>query len=94
MTPDRRRLRAVVRGFVQGVGYRDYASREAERLGLHGYVRNASDGSVEVEAEGERQRLEELLEALRRGPRFADVTAVEAAWDADHGEFKEWRLHW
>ena len=90
----RARLRAVVRGFVQGVGYRDFASLEAQRLGLGGYVRNASDGSVEAEAEGDRRRLEELLAALRRGPRFAEVREVEAAWDADHGEFKDWRLHW
>jgi acylphosphatase len=84
----------VVRGFVQGVGYRDYASREAQRLGLHGYVRNASDGSVELEAEGERSRLVELLDELRRGPSFAQVDDVEAVWDTDQGEFKDWRLHW
>jgi len=94
VSSQRARLRAVVRGFVQGVGYRDFASREATRLGLAGYVRNASDGSVEIEAEGDREALAELLDSLRRGPRFAEVDGVEAVWDADHGEFKDWRLHW
>ena len=91
---ERARLRAVVRGYVQGVGYRDYASREAMKLGLCGYVRNASDGSVELEAEGDRGRLQEWLNLLRRGPSLADVENVEAVWDADQGEFKEWRLRW
>lgn len=94
MSEDRARLRAVVHGWVQGVGYRDFASREAMRLRLKGYVRNASDGSVEVEAEGRRSELEELLEVLRRGPRFAEVRTVDVAWDANRGEFDSWDLRW
>jgi acylphosphatase len=88
------RLRVVVHGWVQGVGYRDFVSREARRLQLAGYVRNASDGSVEVEAEGRRADLEELLETLRRGPRHAEVRRVDAAWDAPVGEFQTWELRW
>ena len=88
------RLRAVVHGWVQGVGYRDFASREAVRLRLKGYIRNASDGSVEVEAEGRRVELDELLSSLRRGPRFAEVKKVDVAWDAFRGEFAGWDLRW
>lgn len=88
------RLRAVVRGWVQGVGYRDYVTREARRLGLRGYVRNASDGSVELEAEGRREQLGELLDALRRGPAMAEVRTVDVAWDAYRGEFSGWDLRW
>jgi acylphosphatase len=94
MADDLARLRAVVHGWVQGVGYRDYVSREAARLRLKGYVRNASDGSVEVEAEGRRGELDELLESLRKGPRLADVSKVDAAWDAYRGEFGGWDLRW
>jgi acylphosphatase len=83
-----------VRGFVQGVGYRDYVSRVAARFGLKGYVRNASDGSVETEAEGERRDLEMFLDDLSRGPRFAEVRDVEVAWDAYRGDFSQWDLRW
>ena len=94
MSEETARLRAVVRGWVQGVGYRDFVSGEATRLRLRGYVRNASDGSVEVEAEGRRRELEELLRALERGPRHAEVSGVDAAWDLDRGEFSAWDLRW
>jgi acylphosphatase len=74
-------LRAVVRGRVQGVGFREYVFVRARFLGLSGYVRNLPDGrSVEVVAEGERGDLEQLLEHLREGPRLSRVEGVEADW--------------
>jgi acylphosphatase len=91
---DSARLTAVVRGFVQGVGYRDYASRQASRRGLRGYVRNSSDGSVEIQAEGGRADLEGFLEDLRRGPALAEVDSVDASWEAGRGEFQRWELRW
>ncbi|TMG57453.1 MAG: acylphosphatase, partial [Chloroflexi bacterium] len=54
------RLHAVVRGDVQGVGFRYYVQRKARQLGLPGWVRNNDDGSVELVAEGERDALEQL----------------------------------
>jgi len=74
------RLHAVVRGRVQGVGFRYFVMREAKALGLSGWVRNQDDGSVEVEAEGRRNPLEMLVERLRRGPLGARVAGVEEAW--------------
>ena len=88
------RLRAVVHGWVQGVGYRDFVSREARRALLKGYVRNSSDGSVEVEAEGSRDQLERFLARLREGPPMAEVGRIEVAWDAYRGEYKDWEMHW
>lgn len=79
------RLAARIRGRVQGVGFRAFAQREAERLGLSGFVRNEPDGSVTVEAEGARSALEALLEALRRGPRHAAVADVAVHWEAPRG---------
>ena len=61
-------LRAVVRGRVQGVFFRDFVRRHADQLNLRGYVRNLPDGGVEVVAEGERPALERLLEYLKEGP--------------------------
>src|SRR3972149_5217441 len=76
-----RRLRAVVRGGVQAVGYRQFVLRRAHTLRLAGWVRNGDDGrSVEVEAEGPRADLERLLELLRHGPFGARVDRVEVEW--------------
>ena len=80
------RLHAYVRGRVQGVGFRHFAIRRAGELGLVGFVRNLPDRSVEVEAEGERDALELLLEHLRRGPAGARVTGVDASWLPATGE--------
>jgi DNA ligase D-like protein (predicted 3'-phosphoesterase) len=82
-------VRAVVRGEVQAVGYRDATRRQALRLGVTGWVRNAEDGSVLVHAEGDEQRVEELLEFLREGPRAARVTevAVEQGKVEGHEQF-------
>jgi DNA ligase D-like protein (predicted 3'-phosphoesterase) len=70
-------IRAVVRGRVQGVGFRDAAVRRAHELGVMGWVRNAEDGSVLVHAEGEEAAVEELAEFLREGPSGAAVSEVE-----------------
>jgi acylphosphatase len=73
-------LHAVVRGRVQGVGFRYFVIQKALSLGLRGYTRNTSDGSVEVLAQGPRPALENLLALLRRGPSAADVREVEVRW--------------
>jgi len=69
-------VRAVVRGGVQGIGYRDATLRQARRLGVMGWVRNAQDGSVLVHAEGPEPMVEELVAFLREGPAAARVTGV------------------
>jgi len=69
-------VRIVVRGRVQGVGYRDWAAREARALRLAGWVRNRLDGSVELLAAGEERALEEFAARCRRGPPVARVDAL------------------
>jgi acylphosphatase len=81
------RLHAIVEGRVQGVGFRFFVQETATALGLAGWVRNRWDGSVEVLAEGKRERLEKLLSALYRGPRSAFVEQVTPEWQAATGEF-------
>jgi acylphosphatase len=76
-------LRFLVHGRVQGVGFRWFVLREAERRGLRGYVRNLRDGSVEVIAAGKEQALEELGRLLERGPGQARVERVERS-DVPH----------
>jgi acylphosphatase len=69
--------RFVVRGRVQGVGFRWFVEREAHLLGLFGWVRNNADGSVEVLAQGTRDQILGLRSRLRQGPRAARVDDVE-----------------
>jgi acylphosphatase len=69
--------RFIVRGRVQGVGFRWFVEREAHILGIAGWVRNNHDGSVEVLAQGTRDQLSGLHSRLREGPRAARVDAVE-----------------
>ncbi len=69
--------RYLVRGRVQGVGFRWYVEREAHMLGVYGWVRNTFDGSVEVLAAGTREQLAGLRRKLQQGPRAARVDEVE-----------------
>jgi acylphosphatase len=69
--------RMVVRGLVQGVGYRAWMAHQARKLGLDGWVRNRSDGSVEALIAGDTAAVEELLRLCRRGPRLAEVLSIE-----------------
>lgn len=89
---DRTRLHAIVRGIVQGVNFRYYTRREAQRLLLTGWVRNRSDGTVEVVAEGPRAHLDRLLDFLHAGPPMAHVTGVEATWHPATGEFTAFEI--
>lgn len=91
MANDHQRVEAVVHGRVQNVGYRAYVHREALDLGLLGWIRNETGGAVRVVAEGPRDRIERLLEAMHIGPRFARVARVDETWtppEDRHGGFE------
>jgi len=77
MADEMARLEAVVRGRVQGVGFRYFAEAAAAREGLHGWVRNLPDGRVEAAAEGEAEAIERFERAIRHGPPGARVDAVD-----------------
>jgi acylphosphatase len=69
--------RWLIRGRVQGVGFRYFAQHAASALGLTGYARNLDDGGVEVYATGAPEKLSDFAARLRQGPRWADVRGVE-----------------
>ncbi len=73
-------LQAIVYGYVQGVFFRAFVSRRARELGLTGYVCNLPEGAVEVQAEGERDKLKELIGYLKVGPPGARVEKVVTNW--------------
>ena len=79
--------RYFVSGMVQGVGYRYFARRAAQRLGLDGYARNLPDGRVEVYAVGIASKLGEFRSELERGPQGASVTGVAEEEAALNSEF-------
>jgi len=67
----------IIKGYVQGVGFRYWAYQRATYLGIKGYVKNRCDGSVEVLAAGEGENLEHFLQLLNKGPAGAQVDEVE-----------------
>jgi acylphosphatase len=87
-------LHAVVHGRVQGVNFRYYTQLRARELGLTGYVRNLWDGTVEVVAEGQQSKLEDLLAFLRAGPRAALVTRVDTEWLAPTDGFDRFEVRY
>lgn len=91
-THTKERLSARITGRVQGVGFRNFTRMRARQLGVAGWVRNEKDGSVRLEAEGPRGALEELLDAVREGPRMARVEDVTADWDDATEEFDVFRV--
>jgi len=74
------RVHILVTGRVQGVGFRQFTAIRARALGLHGFARNLPNGQVEVVAEGERNALVKLLEAVGSGPPGAEVSGVKTSW--------------
>ena len=85
-------LEAIVQGRVQGVFYRAYVEELAERLNLTGYVCNRPGGAVEVVAEGEKPKLEKLVEYLGIGPPAARVNEVLTTWGEYSGGFSSFRV--
>jgi acylphosphatase len=86
-------LKVVLTGRVQGVMFRDFTRRQAQRLSLTGYVRNLPGGrAVEVEAEGDRDKLEELLRIIALGPPRAMVEAVSPMWGEYTGKYMDFRI--
>lgn len=82
----------IVKGSVQGVGFRWFVEREAEKLGLNGYVKNLFSGDVETEVEGERGLIEELIKKLKVGNRMSRVTDVQIKWLDFEDKFKVFQI--
>ncbi len=80
-------FKALVHGKVQGVYYRAFASRIAKSLSLKGYVKNVTNGNVELEAEGMKSVLEELLRRLKEGPAGAVVEKIDVTWSEYTGKY-------
>jgi len=85
-------VRCIVKGKVQGVFYRDFVGKHARHLALTGYVRNTPDFTVEVVAQGYRDKLEKLIAHLRKGTFLSRVSNVDIEWREPSQEFDSFEV--
>lgn len=79
----------VITGRVQGVGFRYSAYRQAQSLGLTGWVRNRADGAVEAEFEGDHDALEQIMAWCKEGPPLARVASVDETWSHPDATYRD-----
>ncbi len=96
MTNDNNKIRVhiFISGRVQGVLFRAETRRKARKLGLYGFVQNLSDGRVEAVLEGEKEKVEKLIELAKRGPFFAKVESIEIKEEEYQGEFDSFEIRY
>ncbi len=82
----------IVSGMVQGVGFRYFVYNRAVRSGLDGFVRNLVNGNVEIEVEGDRSLIEDLIKDVSIGPRSAQVTDVKVGWKNPRSEHRGFEI--
>ncbi|MGD0338196.1 MAG: acylphosphatase [Bacteroidota bacterium] len=87
------RAHILIRGFVQGVGFRYFVYRIGVNLHLQGYVRNLVTGEVEIEIEGDRSLVEEMISQVRVGPRMSHITDVAIEWREPQHDFPAFEIH-
>lgn len=86
------RAKFIIRGKVQGVGFRYYVLQKAQESRLSGFTQNLPNGEVEVVVEGEKIFIEDLERALQKGPTQAKVTEVVATWGKADGKFRTFQI--
>ena len=87
-----KRIHLIVSGKVQGVFYREFARKEAERIGVKGFVRNLRDGTVEVVAEGDDNKLNEFIKSCRKGSFASFVKNVDVKEEKPTNEFEDFEM--
>ena len=86
------RAEIVVNGLVQGVGFRYFVQREANKLGVKGFVKNLFTGEVLTVVEGEKAIVEEMIKKIRVGPSHASVKSCKVDWQEPKNEFKDFEV--
>jgi len=89
-----RRVRVYISGLVQGVFFRDSTREKAQQLGVKGWVKNLTDGRVEIMVEGEKEKVEELVEWSRKGPLIARVDGIEIKEEEYKGKFDSFEIRY
>lgn len=86
------RAEIIVKGLVQGVGFRYFVLRKANELNIKGYVKNQMDGTVLTVVEGDKSKIEALFNYLKIGPMHADVRDIKIGWRCFVGEFSNFEV--
>ena len=86
------KLYAIITGRVQGVFFRVNTRNKANDLGLTGWVKNNYDGDVEVVCEGSKEKIDKMLEWLKKGPKYSKVIKVEHYYDVKEEGFKDFKI--
>ncbi len=89
---DQVRAHLTIEGWVQGVFFRTSTVQEAKRLGIKGWVRNCTDGSVEVVAEGNKKKIDQFIQWCHQGPAGAQVHNVQLHWKDHQGAFENFSI--
>lgn len=88
------RAHLLIKGFVQGVGFRWWMQSNARSLGVRGWVRNLPDGRVEAVLEGSEDKVKKLIALAQQGPSGSYVENVEVLWEEYRDEFNDFSIRW
>ncbi len=86
------RAHVLIKGKVQGVFYRVWTFKQAQSLGLAGWVKNLKDKKVEAVFEGPKEKVEEMIEKCKEGPRPSNVKHLKVSWEKASGEFSSFEI--
>ncbi len=86
------RAHIIVSGRVQGVYFRQETAKQAQRLGISGWVRNLNDNKVEAVLEGEKEDVQKIIDWAKKGPFFARVLNLDIKWQEHKGEFNNFEI--
>ncbi|MBD3359556.1 MAG: acylphosphatase [Candidatus Buchananbacteria bacterium] len=92
--PENARVLLKIHGRVQGVFFRDSAQKKAQALNLTGWVGNNSDGTVEIVAEGNKEKLQEFIDWCQQGSEAAQVSKIETDWQKSQAEFNDFLIQY
>lgn len=81
-----------ISGFVQGVNFRHFVRKEAEKVGVTGWVRNTSDNRVEAVFQGSKEAIEKMIRFCRKGPFLAEVKNVEVVWEEEREQYTSFEI--
>ena len=91
---DNIRAHIFISGRVQGIFFRQNTQKKAQKLGVTGWVKNLSDGRVEIVCEGEKEKVEEIVKWAKRGPILAKVNGLDVEWQEYRGEFNNFEIRY
>ncbi len=94
MSSNEKRAEIIVDGLVQGVGFRYFVMKNAQQLGLKGFVKNLYSGEVQTVVEGEKYLIDDLFNKLKVGPMHASVNKYKINWDESKQEFKNFEIRY